>query len=163
MNSPRTGPYVEVDVYTCLSIYSCENLQLPTFRRIPLPQPAAQELEFIEFFAGDANVYRSIRVEGTTSAAVDIQYLEDVGLKANPFDITTSSGLATEPELGVTCYSCSTIYDCFSQGPVVTKDGHLPLVAGKGRQLPSLVRDCLFQLRGMQPGYLEKVTHFTAR
>ena len=57
-----------------------------------------QELQYCEFFAGDANVYREISVGGYPSCAVDLRYLEGVkDLASNPFHILTSSGMALLP------------------------------------------------------------------
>ena len=54
-----------------------------------------QDLQYVEFFAGDANAYRAIASSGYPSCAIDIRYLEGVkDIGSNPFDILSCSGLA---------------------------------------------------------------------
>lgn len=56
---------------------------------------AGQELQFIEFFAGEANCFAKVK-EVYPSAAVDFEYLsQSVGSHTNPFDIHTPAGLGS--------------------------------------------------------------------
>ncbi|CAE7781157.1 unnamed protein product [Symbiodinium sp. CCMP2592] len=54
-----------------------------------------QEIQYCEFFAGKANVFRSVSNSGYPSCAVDISYFDGIsGTQSNPFDILSASGLA---------------------------------------------------------------------
>ena len=53
-----------------------------------------QELQFIEFFAGEANCFAKVK-QAYPAAAVDLEYLsQSVGPHSNSFDILTPAGLA---------------------------------------------------------------------
>ena len=55
-----------------------------------------EELEYIEFFAGDGRVFQEVKGAAYPSCAVDIRYLENVGggSQTNPFDFLTNAGFA---------------------------------------------------------------------
>lgn len=57
----------------------------------------AQELTFIEFFAGEGEVWRTIRADAPSSIGVDITYVDPDG-KQNPMDANTPAGLAFLPQ-----------------------------------------------------------------
>ena len=50
-----------------------------------------QDLSFIEFFAGEGNVFRVVRKHGYPAAAVDIEYMENPPPN-NPMDINSPAG-----------------------------------------------------------------------
>ena len=52
-----------------------------------------QELSFIEFFAGDGEVFKAVRVDDVSAAKLDIKYIEETHGGDNPMDINTVSGL----------------------------------------------------------------------
>lgn len=64
----------------------------------PLPQlkQHVQELCYLEFFAGQAEVFKAIRADNHPSVATDITYM--MGPK-NPMDILTDSGFAFKPKI----------------------------------------------------------------
>ena len=64
----------------------------------PLPQlkQHMQELCYLEFFAGQAEVFKAIRADNHPSVATDITYM--MGPK-NPMDILTDSGFAFKPKI----------------------------------------------------------------
>ena len=58
-----------------------------------------QGLQYVELFAGDANVFSEVKSQGFGGVAADIEYaayFPDLlkGCKTNPFDILSTSGLA---------------------------------------------------------------------
>ena len=59
-----------------------------------------QEITFIEFFAGQGNVWRMMRCDGINSIGLDIEYWKKPGPGGhrddlhNPYDILSDSGLA---------------------------------------------------------------------
>ena len=55
-----------------------------------------QELTFIEFFAGDNQVWKAVRASGVAAAKVDITYMEHEGCQ-NPMDINSSAGMGFHP------------------------------------------------------------------
>ena len=64
----------------------------------PIRQVArVQEPRYLEFFAGQANVYRMISAAGYPACAVDIEYLQGADVKGNAFDILTPEGFGLEP------------------------------------------------------------------
>ena len=52
-----------------------------------------QDLSYLEFFAGEGNVFRCVRQHGIPAVAVDLTYY-DAELDKNPFNINSASGLA---------------------------------------------------------------------
>lgn len=55
---------------------------------------ATQEICFIEFFSGDGEVWRAIRLDDVTAARLDIKFIESIhGDGDNPMDINTMSGM----------------------------------------------------------------------
>ena len=54
-----------------------------------------QELAFIEFFAGQGNVWKAVRCDSYASVGVDINYFTEQNNEgsSNPFDILSNSGL----------------------------------------------------------------------
>ena len=59
-----------------------------------LPSVFVKEIQYIEFFAGTANCFKSAHNSGIPSMAVDIAYFEASSGCQNPFDILTPSGFA---------------------------------------------------------------------
>ena len=57
----------------------------------------SQELTFIEFFAGTGNCWRAIRASSEWACGVDINYMEKVDGKQNPFDILSNAGMMFTP------------------------------------------------------------------
>ena len=53
-----------------------------------------QELTFLEFFAGEGRVWKTIRADSQNSLGIDIRYRDDAPNQQNPFDILTNAGLA---------------------------------------------------------------------
>ena len=58
-----------------------------------------QGLQYVELFAGEANVFSEVKSQGFGGVAADIEYaayFPDLlkGCKTNPFDILSTSGLA---------------------------------------------------------------------
>lgn len=54
-----------------------------------------EELEYLEFFAGDGRVFQEVKGAAYPSCAVDIRYMQDLmGCQTNPFDILTTAGFA---------------------------------------------------------------------
>ena len=66
------------------------------------PPALAQELTFIEMFAGEGNCWRGVRAENEYSVGVDLKYMQVAEGKENPFDICSTSGLPFLSMLGVT-------------------------------------------------------------
>jgi len=64
-----------------------------------------QELGFLEFFAGEGRVWRTVAVgmASTPSLGIDITYgMKDVdSSKQDPFDILTPSGFACHPKFSM--------------------------------------------------------------
>jgi len=50
-----------------------------------------QELQYVEYFAGVANVFKAIRADAHPSSAVDITWMEGPN---NPMDVLSDSGFA---------------------------------------------------------------------
>ena len=63
----------------------CPNLTLFWF-----PNVAAQEIQYLEFFAGKGEIFSAIRAGQTPGLAVDIEYMAGTG---HAFDINSDSGL----------------------------------------------------------------------
>lgn len=55
---------------------------------------ACQELQYVEMFAGTANVWRAVS-QTYPAARVDLTYYKGDPGKQNPMDIMTSAGFAT--------------------------------------------------------------------
>lgn len=68
----------------------------------PTPRASMQELNFLEFFAGEGRVWKTVAVgmPSTPTVGVDINYgkKDSDSTKTDPFDILTSSGFACHPE-----------------------------------------------------------------
>ncbi len=60
------------------------------------PADPAQELSYVEFFAGQGEVFRAVRADAHPSCAVDIRWMD--GPK-NPMDILSDAGFAFKPEI----------------------------------------------------------------
>ena len=58
--------------------------------RQPGHQALAQDLTYLEFFAGEANVFKCIRADHHPACAVDIRYMPN--MPNSPMDINTSAG-----------------------------------------------------------------------
>lgn len=67
----------------CMIMHSMRNLSW-------FPIPAAQELRYVEFFAGKGEVFSAVRAGGTPAMAVDIEYMTG---RDHAFDINSVSGL----------------------------------------------------------------------
>ena len=62
-----------------------------TIKRVPFQW---QELQYVEFFAGEAEVFTAVHAGRRPSVAVDISYLQSAfGNSANAFDINSRAGL----------------------------------------------------------------------
>ena len=60
--------------------------------------PIAQDLAFLEFFAGEGNVWRMMRADSVSSIGIDIRYSQFMGpdghgSRQNPFDILSDAGM----------------------------------------------------------------------
>ena len=79
----RLSRTIELDIK--LIHHSCTSLFLNAL---------TQELQYIEFFAGEANVFKAVRAASVTSAAVDLSYLPPTRQsgKTNAFDVLSTSG-----------------------------------------------------------------------
>ena len=70
----------------------------PARKPEPTTQVArGQEPRYVEFFAGQANVYRMISAAGSPACALDIEYLQGKDVKGNAFDILTAEGFGLQP------------------------------------------------------------------
>ena len=56
-----------------------------------------QELSFIEFFAGEGEVWRTVRADAPSSIGLDISYVDPEG-RQNPMDSNSPAGLASIPQ-----------------------------------------------------------------
>lgn len=57
--------------------------------------PVEKELTFVEFFAGDGNVWAAIRADNHPSVPIDISYMDSCGNRGNnQMDINSDAGLA---------------------------------------------------------------------
>lgn len=52
-----------------------------------------QDLTFLEFFAGQGQVWKHLRADSIDSVGVDIEYGTPAPGETNPFDILTNAGL----------------------------------------------------------------------
>ena len=60
------------------------------------PTSSPQDLQFIEFFAGEGRVWRTMRVDSVNAVGVDYNYFD--GSEAhNHFDILSTSGFGFHP------------------------------------------------------------------
>jgi hypothetical protein len=75
--------YVAFPEKSCMIMHSMRNLSW-------FPIPAAQELRYVEFFAGKGEVFSAVRAGGTPAMAVDIEYMTG---RDHAFDINSVSGL----------------------------------------------------------------------
>ena len=57
----------------------------------------AQELTFLEFFAGRGNCWRAMRAHGENSVGIDIKDFQGHPNDHNPFDILSPAGFAFQP------------------------------------------------------------------
>jgi len=64
-----------------------------------------QELAFIEFFAGNGNVWKAVRADSYATVGIDITYVENVEGGDNPFDILSNSGFGCHPQLVCNVYT----------------------------------------------------------
>ena len=74
----------------------------PSIEPARKPEPTTQvargqEPRYVEFFAGQANVYRMISAAGYPACALDIEYLQGKDVKGNAFDILTAEGFGLQP------------------------------------------------------------------
>ena len=87
--------YTHLHIHTCTFIYNRDtSLAYYIYIHAQKPWTTLQDLSFIEFFAGQANVFAEVKkLYGST--ALDIEYLSAIGgPRSNAFDILTASGLA---------------------------------------------------------------------
>ena len=87
--------YTHLHIHTCTFIYNRDtSLAYIIYIHAQKPWTTLQDLSFIEFFAGQANVFAEVKkLYGST--ALDIEYLSAIGgPRSNAFDILTASGLA---------------------------------------------------------------------
>lgn len=61
------------------------------------PTSSLQELQFVEFFAGEGRVWRTMRVDSVNSVGVDYTYSDGFDDDHNPFDILSDSGFGFHP------------------------------------------------------------------
>ena len=59
--------------------------------------PLSQELSFVEFFAGEGNVWRAVRASSHKCVGIDIDYVDNVLDGQNPFDILSDAGFGFHP------------------------------------------------------------------
>ena len=90
---------IHIYIYTHAHLYIIETLlwhilHIYIYIHAQKPWTTLQDLSFIEFFAGQANVFAEVKkLYGST--ALDIEYLSAIGgPRSNAFDILTASGLA---------------------------------------------------------------------
>lgn len=86
---------IHIYIYTHAHIYNRDtSLAYIIYIHAQKPWTTLQDLSFIEFFAGQANVFAEVKkLYGST--ALDIEYLSAIGgPRSNAFDILTASGLA---------------------------------------------------------------------
>ena len=87
-------------IYIYLFIYpSCPCTGFPTCGSI---WPAIQDLTYVEFFAGEGNVWAAVRADHNMGVPVDIEYWahdHNGKFSSNPMDINSDSGLAFLPLL----------------------------------------------------------------
>lgn len=59
-------------------------------------QEAADELQWVEFFAGNAEATKHMKLMGYTAAKLDVTFMQGVEGKpnSNPMDLCTDSGMA---------------------------------------------------------------------
>ena len=57
----------------------------------------AQELAFVEFFCGEGNVWKALRVDSVTVVGIDIKNFQSTRGGQNAFDILSDPGLAFGP------------------------------------------------------------------
>ncbi len=83
------------DIYIYIDMYILVD---PPFAGFPskVQRLQLQELTFLEFFAGEGRVWKTVGAgaNGKNSLGIDIQYHEDTPNKQNPFDILSNAGLA---------------------------------------------------------------------
>ena len=107
------GKYFYI-IFTCIYIYS--NIKIyhrkvyMFYRKVYMFSPNTalrafhhalktwlrQELSYVEYFAGEAQVFKAVRADHNPSVAVDIRFMEG---PHNPMDILSDSGFAFNPEL----------------------------------------------------------------
>ena len=56
-----------------------------------------QELSFVEFFAGQGNVWRAVRADSHNCVGIDIEHGKNVEGGKNPFDILSDAGFGFHP------------------------------------------------------------------
>lgn len=56
--------------------------------------PAMQDLTYVEFFAGQGNVWAAVRADHHPAVPVDIEYMSTGPDRKNPMDINSDAGMA---------------------------------------------------------------------
>ena len=78
--------------FTCMhDLFSTSNPTLPI-----VTWPNFQELTFLEFFAGEGNVWKAMRADSLAAIGIDILYDNADPGNQNPFDILSHAGMAWE-------------------------------------------------------------------
>lgn len=70
----------------------------PVYNAGPPPLCFLQDLTFLEFFAGQGEVWRALRADSIQSVGIDITYLQKIPGEQNPMDILSDAGFACGPE-----------------------------------------------------------------
>ena len=82
-----------------------------------------QGLQYVELFAGEANVFSEVKSQGYGGVAADIEYaayFPDLlkGCKTNPFDILSTSGLAYLGSVFMYTWEIVFFYMCLQGRPI---------------------------------------------
>lgn len=83
---------------TFLSWYANFELRSPHLFRSRPPCFLCQELTFLEFFAGEGEVWRAMRADSIASIGVDINYFQRQPGEQNPMDILSDAGFGCGTE-----------------------------------------------------------------